>query len=82
MNATLSFFTQLDTAGHVALPKSGTSTKENGEPASLLNKADYPVTAECKICGGRIRLDHLVQMEWRHVPAEVAASSSPAGDTG
>jgi hypothetical protein len=81
MSATGISFTSVDSAGHVASPKSGTYTRENGDRASLLNKADYPITAECKICGGRIRLDALMQMEWRHVPAEVVAPSSPAGDT-
>ena len=81
MNATGPSFTPADSAGYVASPKSGTYTKENGDPVSLLNKADYPITAECKICHGRIRLDHPMQMNWRHVPAEVVTPASPAGDT-
>ena len=59
---------------HTATPVDGTYVREaDGEPASLTNGADYPVSAECKICRGRIRLRMLVQWEWEHVPAQVSA---------
>jgi hypothetical protein len=60
--------------GHTATPVDGTYVREaDGEPASLINDADYPVGAECKVCHGRIRLRILVQMEWEHAPAQVPA---------
>ncbi len=63
-------YTPADRTGHVPMPRTGTYTRVNGGGrASLLAEADYPVTAECKICEGKIRLDHLLQMDWRHVPA-------------
>jgi hypothetical protein len=74
-------FTPAESSGHIATPQTGTYARENGGgPASLLLGADYPVIAACKICGGRIRLDHKMQMEWRHAPAAVAAPAPPAGD--
>jgi hypothetical protein len=51
--------------------------ESDGEAASLLDEADYPVIAECKFCGGRIRLGNLMQWEWRHAPAVTFA---PGGD--
>lgn len=59
-----------DAAGHVAWPKPRTYVREkDGQHVSLLNATDYPIVAECKICDGKIGLDHLMQMEWRHAPA-------------
>ena len=70
-----------NSVGHTAWPKKSTYVREkDGEPVGLLNKADYPIVAECKICGGRIRLDHLMQMDWRHAPAP-AAPAQTAEDT-
>jgi hypothetical protein len=50
-----------------------TAGEKGGGPASPLLDADYPVVAACKICGGRIKLDHIMQMDWRHAPAGGAA---------
>jgi hypothetical protein len=61
-------------AGHAATPVGGTYVREkDGERASLANGADYPVSAVCKICCGRIRLRMLVQMDWEHAPGQVPA---------
>jgi hypothetical protein len=69
------YFTPKDDAGHIATPSHGTWTRErDGQPADSRVESDYPITAECRICQGRIRLNRLMQMEWRHVPAEVAAT--------
>jgi hypothetical protein len=60
-------------SGHRAVP-AGDSWREEktGRPADLRSAESYPVTAECEACRGRIRLDVLLQMEWRHVPAREA----------
>jgi hypothetical protein len=64
---------------HTPVPVGGTYKREtDGKPASLTDGADYPVTAECKICHGRIRLGHLMQWEWQHAPAPVAVSGGDA----
>jgi hypothetical protein len=56
--------------GHQALPVRGSYRSERtGQPAVLTDDGAYPVTAECKTCHGRIRLDHLIQTDWRHAPA-------------
>jgi hypothetical protein len=66
-------FTPADSAGHIAWPQTGTYTRgKDGAPASPLIGEDYPVVAARKICAGRIKLDQLMQMEWRHAPAAVA----------
>jgi hypothetical protein len=69
-------FTPAESFGHVATPQTGTYVTEKGAPASPLRDEDYPVIAACKLCGGRIRLEHKMQMEWRHAPA-VAAGVAP-----
>jgi hypothetical protein len=57
---------------HAATPAGGTYIRErDGKPASLLDEADYPVRAVCKVCGGRIRLGMLLQWDWAHAPARV-----------
>ena len=59
---------------HTAVPVAGTYVREaDGEHASLTDGADYPVSAECRICRGHIRLGMLVQMDWEHAPAQVPA---------
>ena len=74
-------YTPADATGHTATPVTGTYTVEDGgAPARLLYPEDYPVLAECKICHGTIRLDFMMQMEWRHVPVAQAAPAPPAGD--
>jgi hypothetical protein len=66
---TLSFI-PAGTAGHAAEPAAGSCVRENGGGrANLLENADYPVIAHCRICHGRIKLDYLLQAEWRHEPA-------------
>jgi hypothetical protein len=75
-------FTPAEPSGHTATPRKGSYVTEEGSPASPLAGTDYPVIAACKICGGQIRLEHMLQMEWRHAPARVTAPASPAGDAG
>jgi len=59
---------------HTATPSDGTYVREaDGQPADVLNEADYPVSATCKICRGRIRLRMQQQWEWEHAPAKVTA---------
>lgn len=55
-------------SGHLAVPAKDTWVTERGAPASLLT-GPYPVTARCQVCGGPIRLETRLQMEWRHAPA-------------
>lgn len=72
-------YTPKDDAGHTAVPLGGSYVRvKDGQPANLLEESDYPVAARCKICDGRITLDQLRQMEWRHAPAEqVLTADSP-----
>jgi hypothetical protein len=42
--------------------------ERGGAPARLLYAEDCLVIAVCKVCGGRIKLDHELQWEWRHAP--------------
>ena len=49
------------------------AVEADGKPATLTDGADYPVSGECKICHGRIRLGHLMQWEWQHAPITVTA---------
>lgn len=52
---------------HRATPVGGTYRSElTGQPAVLTEAGCYPVTAECEICHGPIRLERLMQMEWTH----------------
>jgi hypothetical protein len=68
-------FLPVDSAGHIATPQQGSYVRESdGQPASLLSDADYPVTAVCARCSGPIRLARKLQMEWWHVPAVAAAA--------
>lgn len=61
--------------GHTPIPLGGSFTREqDGEPASLLCDADYPVAGECKICHGKIRLARVMQMDWRHAPVPTASA--------
>jgi hypothetical protein len=62
---------------HRAFPVGGTYRSERtGALAVLTDEHCYPVTAECKVCHGPIRLGQLLQMEWRHAPAAAAAITS------
>ena len=57
--------------GHEITPKPGTPRRvRDGEPASLLNPADYPVEAVCIVCGEPIRTERWLLAEWRHIAPE------------
>jgi hypothetical protein len=60
---------------HTAIPLGPFTREQDGEPASLLCDADYPVAGECKICHGPIRLARVMQMDWRHAPAAAEITS-------
>jgi hypothetical protein len=63
---------------HQALPVSGSYVSEKTrQPANLRAETDYPVTAECQTCHGRIRLFELQQMEWAH--DTTAPKAAPPG---
>lgn len=65
---------------HQGIPVRGSYVSEKTrQSANLMAAGDYPVTAECQWCHGRIRLAARYQMEWRH---DTAAPESPAGDAG
>jgi hypothetical protein len=74
-------YTPAGSTGHQAIPLKGTWLKQDGTPADLLRSEDYPITARCQACGNQIRLDYLLQWEWRHLPAAAAVPVLPAGDT-
>lgn len=62
---------------HQAFPVRGTYVAAaSGEPAKLMNPADYPIVAECHQCGKPIRLAMPDQMEWTHIPPD-AVSGAP-----
>lgn len=70
-----------DTTGHLANPVQGTWVTKEDKPVTVpLGNEGFPVSARCKRCGGKIRLDHPRQMEWRHAPVKAAAPAPPAGD--
>ena len=52
-------------------------SEATGQPANLLAASDYPVTAECNWCHGKIRLSRKNQMEWVH---DTTAPAPTAGD--
>jgi hypothetical protein len=57
--------------GHEITPKPGTARRvRDGEPASLLNPADYPVEAICIACGQPVRTERWLLGEWRHIAPE------------
>jgi hypothetical protein len=57
--------------GHEITPKPGTARRvRDGEPASLLNPADYPAEAICIVCGQPIRTERWLLAEWRHIAPE------------
>lgn len=59
---------------HEARPARDSWRTEHGAlRTDILRASDYPVIATCSGCGGRIRLAHVLQAEWRHVPAETRA---------
>jgi hypothetical protein len=67
-------FIPMDSGGHVATPrKDSWVTERGGISADLLRSEDYLIVAACATCGRRIRLNHKLQMEWRHAP------DAPAG---
>jgi hypothetical protein len=65
----------VESAGHVATPREGRSSwvRGNGRPADMRHEDHYPIFTSCKGCSGRITLDSILQMEWRHVHAKVPA---------
>lgn len=72
-------YTPADMTGHLANPVQGTWVTEEDNPVAVPpGNEDFPVNARCKRCGGKIRLDHPRQMEWRHTPSEPAVTG---GDT-
>jgi hypothetical protein len=68
-----------DGSGHTGTPcRSTWKTRTGTAPAIPPRPGDYPLSAECKVCGGRIVLRHAVQLEWRHQPpAAVARCDRP-----
>jgi hypothetical protein len=68
------YLSPMDMPGHVATPMTGAYAKENSESADLMNETACPVMAVRRKCVGTIRLDHQMQMEWRHVSAAGDAS--------
>ena len=59
------------TNGHEITPKPGTACRvRDGEPASLLNPADYPAEAVYIVCGQLIRIERWLLAEWRHIAPE------------
>jgi hypothetical protein len=59
------------TNGHEITPKPGTARRvRDGEPASLLNPADYPAEAVYIVCGQLIRIERWLLAEWRHIAPE------------
>lgn len=47
--------TALPGRGHEPRPKKGTTRSvKTGQPAELMDKSAYPMSAECAECGGRI----------------------------
>ena len=56
---------------HEIVPEPGTARRvRDGEPASLLNPADYPAEAICLACGQPIRNERFYLSEWRHIGPE------------
>lgn len=59
------------TEQHEAAPVAESWYEERTQhPANLRNSYAYPVIAVCTSCGCRIRLEHIGQLEWRHVPLD------------
>jgi hypothetical protein len=53
---------------HEIIPEPGTARRvRDGEPASLLNPADYPAEATCLVCSRPIRNERFYLSEWRHI---------------
>lgn len=53
---------------HPVQPQVGTTVREtDGQPASLMKAADYPVLGDCMGCGCRIRLQQFNSPAWTHV---------------
>jgi hypothetical protein len=55
------------TASHEIIPQRGSARLvRDGEPASLLNPAHYPVEAVCAACGQQVRCDRWLRASWYH----------------
>jgi hypothetical protein len=53
---------------HAPLPKRGSCIRaDDGSPADLLNTGDYPITAVCAVCEGRIKTLTFFSSTWNHV---------------
>lgn len=56
---------------HAITPKLGTSVRErDGEPANLMDRADYPVLGVCVVCGRRVRVERMYLADWEHADGE------------
>jgi hypothetical protein len=67
-------FVPADTTGHIAVPQPGSWISKDGTaPASPPLAVEHPISARCKICGGRITLLHALQLEWRHESGQSAS---------
>jgi hypothetical protein len=54
-----------ESTGHTGTPAPGGRwTTSGGKPASPWLRDHYPLFTACKVCGGRIRLASLLQVEW------------------
>jgi len=54
---------------HEIVPRPGTVRREkDGEPGDLLNALDYPLLADCTVCGCTVRAWHFYA-DWEHVEA-------------
>lgn len=71
------FVPPAENRGHLAVPARGTWVTAAGTaPAEMPPAAsDYPLAAACKVCGGRITLTNVMQLEWRHAPAAAAGGT-------
>ena len=52
---------------HAITPVPGSARQLDGQPASLLNPAHYPVEALCIECGRPIRVERYYLADWRHI---------------
>jgi hypothetical protein len=60
--------------------KGSWAAKSGAAPVIPPRPGDYPPSATCKICGGRITFRHVMQLEWRHEVAATAAPPAPSED--
>jgi hypothetical protein len=54
--------------GHDAQPVPGSARRlSDREPANLLDVRDYPVLADCLVCGRVVRCDRILLADFYHV---------------